>query len=794
VLRRFLLGLTTALIVARSLLPAEDPGLIDPCSNPLSLSLSVLWLLGLSGWCTWRLWARQPDWYAGAVEAGLLIVVLLLFVSTAATASYQHPAWIVSWEWAGFLAAFVLVRQVARGSAEQRGVFAALLATGVCLAVQSCVQRALPTPVVHPLQRLDPSSWPQLRCQVLGAAGASPQAPFPAGLPWGGIFLALQDDPVSFQDIPLKHNVILETGEAELPLALRLQLESPPAATFTDLDNLAGVLALVLPSLVGCLLAAWFNPVPSWLTGAVLLCVLTVAVALWLARVPSAALPCLLAGTAAAVMAWQRREGVSLASHSSLPPRRLLFLFGLGLLGLLILAFALRPQSEQVFTTLLDQWGADWALVRSHFWLGVGPGLFGRYYPCYMSAVAPEEAWQAANFALEVWASGGVLALLGLAVAVLVFFYRVLYPRGEPRRAGDVNPQRISGGRDANEGGEGIGWEYYEGATVGLLVGFVLRGMWLPAHDLLGEAVMAGGRAVLWFGAFALLRGIRWSPAVRTLACAAGVAAQLLHLSVAGGISVPGVAEPLWIMMALALNGLPEAPVRWGRQWGSRLVPLPLAIAAALLAYLQIFKPVTTAAFLRRDALALAQRYLDLTGGVTTEGGTGKVKEPGKVLVQIVRQLKEAVQVDPGNARLWVDLANWYGVVYEKYPTLTDCLQSGLKCARIAQTVDSLGKSGYLAEASLHLIAARRSLLPDERAQSAQIVSLPLSKIIATHPHDARLHAQLAVALVGANASLARVHATRALALDQLAPTPVRRLTDRQRKQLRHHFRTSQEG
>ena len=483
-------------------------------------------------------------------------MVLLLVISTVGVASYQHPAWIVSWQWGEFLAAFLLVRQLACSPGEQRGLLAALLATGVCLSAQSVVQRALPVPAAHPLQNLDPADWPRLRYEVLAVAEANPLAPWPACAPWGNLCLAAQEEkPGPFRNLPIHHNVALETDEPALPLALRERPQPPPLATFTSADNLAGFLALILPVLGGCILVSWHSRAPRWRTGAVLLCALVVAVALWLTGVRSAIVSCLLVGGAAVVLAW-RYAGA----------RRPVLLAGVGLLALLTLALALHPGWGQEVARWQDQCDSAWRLVQDHFWLGVGPGLFGRFFPAYMGPLWPDVPEQAANFALEVAASGGILALLGLMVALVAFFGRVIK---HPWKTARPNSQEETGGQT------GPAWEFDEGGMAGLVMGFVLRALPLSASDLPTEAVMAVGRTIVWFGAFALLGNLPWLGKTRILAGTAGVTALLLHLSVAGGISVPGVVEPLWIMMALVLNGLPEVPVGWDQSGWAGFFPWP---------------------------------------------------------------------------------------------------------------------------------------------------------------------------------------------------------------------------
>ncbi len=771
-LRRALLGLAAALVVARTLLPAEDPGLLESSSNALALVVPFLWFVALAGWAAWRWWAQRPAWYAGAVEAGLFAVVFFAFLATPAAASNRHAAWLVSWEWAGLFAAFFLARQLARDAADARGLLAALLASGVCLAAQSLWQRAAPPPAIAPLGALDPADWPRFRCQMLATTGFAP----PADVPLGSLILTLhKDGPTSFQGTPARYNVALETDEPALPSTLRPKVAPPPAATFSSVTNFAGLLALLLPALGGCALAAWLGGAPRWRVGAVFACAALVALALVLTRRRSAVLPCLLVGAAAAVLAWRHA-----ATHPSgrVSPRLLLLLGLGGLAAALGLAFVLRSSEGDDFRSLFDDWTSAWEVAREHPWLGVGPGNFVRHSPAFLPPSAPEDVAHPSNFLHEVWAEDGLFAAAGLAFALLAFFLTTLGFKQPPLRAAAPLP---------DDDGEPR-WEFYLGGLFGLLLGFVLRAQPLPPEEIAAEGVMAGLRAVVWFAIFALLQDVRWSGATRVLACTAGVAALLIHLTVAGTISVPGVAQPLLVMMALALNGLPENPVPVGNAWLGRLLPLPLSAATALTFLLQILGPVTTGASTRRAALAVAQISLDRRGGVSPDGRATQPRDPGQVLGRVATGLKEAVEADPLSPRLWADRANWFGELHEAFPANPRYLAEALNSARTAQELDPRGEAGYLAEARLLLMASRprSGLVAAMGPEMAKAAPTPLLKLAAFRPRDARLRYRVAEALrLGGDFALGRVHAAKALELDDKAPTPARKLTVRQRERLR---------
>ncbi len=272
----------------------------------------------------------------------------------------------------------------------------------------------------------------------------------------------------------------------------------------------------------------------------------------------------------------------------------LLLLALAGPAALIGLAFLLVSREGNGFSELGRDWRAAGAMIRDHFWLGVGPGNYGRHYPQYSTPAAPS-ASQPADFALEVWATFGLPAVILLAMALALFFRRTLTagPQGSEQPTPEDDPDD---GRTR--------WEFYEGGMIGLLLGFLVRTVPGSPDIVLPEAVAAIVRSLVWFAAFALLQGIRWRGATWVLACAAGVAVLLMHLMVADGISVPGVAQPLWLLAALALNGLPESPRPTRERLLGYVAPLALSGAAALLCGMQVFQPVTTARAAERRALA----------------------------------------------------------------------------------------------------------------------------------------------------------------------------------------------
>src|SRR5262245_34056732 len=129
VFRRFLLGAIVALLVARPLVPAEDPGMLfRPWTSAAGMVLTQLWLLTAVGGAVWRLLTgRAVSW--GWIDFGLVGVVGLVFASTLTAAGYKHPAWLITSEWLVIFFAFRLVRQLAGNTDDQRRLLAVLVAS-----------------------------------------------------------------------------------------------------------------------------------------------------------------------------------------------------------------------------------------------------------------------------------------------------------------------------------------------------------------------------------------------------------------------------------------------------------------------------------------------------------------------------------------------------------------------------------------------------------------------------------------------------------------------------------------
>lgn len=789
-LRRVLLGLVTALVVARPLVAGEDPGRLLPLAGVADQVLATLWLLAGLGWAGWWAWTRKGEWYGGLLEGGLLAAVLLVVIGAGNVAKYQHPAWLIASEWAVLLVAVFLVRQLASRPADARGLLSAVLATGVTLSAYALYQRAVEIPRQQSAYEADPNA-------------------FLAALP--RLYLPM---------------------EPESPLPAPSAVGAQVSATFSSSSAFAGYLALLFPALVGAVVVCW--QLKRWSAHALCLggFVVLMGVALLLAQGWSALLALILVGGGAAVLSWRRLAGTA----------RLWMLGGLVALGavaVLSLPLGLRAPSSWLpaLQEQFEQWGRTWAMIRDHVWLGVGPGNFSREYPRYLTSAAFAKLAEPGNFVLELWATGGLLTLLAVLFALGAFF-RGTWPalRVQPLAA----PEQDAPGADEDPEPAAqprISWEFYLGGVTGLIVAFMLWAVKLPSSEILNAGLVAAARSLVWFLAFALLEAVPWSGPAAARALTAGVAALLLYLLVCSSIVFPTVAQPLWIAAALALTFLAPQPVSWpGKHWIAILAPLPV-MAAACLGYGLLVCYPTIAAVNARDRVhrhvqawrRVAEPLLVEKLNETTDLGkrVDMVERYIKYMDKnIIRPMHQAVIEDPYDSSLHVELAHWYakrGEVYARTweqateaerqePIYGEAVKRTVMISvqsierpsdrdesrpgqtQLAQILDPDGPDSYLAEYRIRLMFADLwarvvKQLPKtaddyepRTKRQYQEATAAIHKLLERDPTEARLYYLLGeVSLRTGDYKGCRDAARVADKLDQQARSPERQLTDDER-------------
>lgn len=745
-LRRILLAGLTALIVARPLVLGEDPGLLlSRLSDASGLVLTLAWLMLAVGWAAWCAWSKQEGRTVNAVEMALAGVVLLIVLSAAFSVGYKHPAWLISWEWLVLFLVYFLVRRLPRRDGDSRRLLAAVLATGVSLSVYALYQYRV--------------ELPQMRQKLLAS-------------------------PNELRKELAREGVYLEADDPQLHAWVSRIQANNVYATYAHPNSFAGYLALLLPAAIGWAIASGYLRGPSWSTALACAAALVMAFALWVTHSRGAILGTALVGLGVGIKAWRDYR----------PVRRYL-LAGLVVAVVAGGAFWLLAKGEGLerargsFGLRLDYWRATEAMItdpaaRQHFWLGVGPGNFGRLYPRYLLPAASEKIADPHNFLLELWATSGVFAVLLLLTAVAVFFWTTRKAwtaplNDEGTRSPSPTPER--------EGAAAIRWEFYLGGMAGLLLGFALSAFGQSPDEIIVRGLAAGARSILWFGTFALLENIAWRGSSRARALAAGVAALLLNLLVSGGISQPSVAQPLWIMAALAWNSLPFRADSRRVNVVARLLPLPLLGAAALAYLLFFFMPVMRCVsqlqLARGHYAAWSTLRQEMERRRTAPGDERLRKELHRLVLD---PLERAAAADPTNVIPWNELAGWYETELSLLPRADLCQQRPAAEQAIDRIVhlDPEGKEGYLALYRLNVLMAG---LDTEQAKTwFGFAASAMKTVVACDPTDSRLRYQWADALFRAGDRTGALgQAAKAREFDHLSTDSARQLSTAQREQVR---------
>jgi hypothetical protein len=248
----------------------------------------------------------------------------------------------------------------------------------------------------------------------------------------------------------------------------------------------------------------------------------------------------------------------------------------------------------------------------------------------------------------------------------------------------------------------------------GLILGFLLTSWHQSADERLLAGVAAGARSLFWFPAFALFYSLRWSGPVRTLALGAGVAVLLLNLCLSGGISVPAVAQPLWIVAAIALA--PTTSPAVSKELGGpfafiiRFLPIPIIAALGLFYSTMFLEPVATGAHLSRLSLR-AGNYLSILNDPTREDVppdiAREIRRNPRAYIDhsVLRSLQIAAEANPEDSRYLISLADWTGVLWQLSrddPKHRDTIRdTARRYALACQAKDPKNREGFLVEARL---------------------------------------------------------------------------------------------
>ncbi|NBR07259.1 MAG: O-antigen ligase domain-containing protein [Planctomycetes bacterium] len=725
---------TVALIVARPLVSGEDPALSSNITDPSGNTITLMWFLLASSWSLWSLLAKAPVVPFGLVDMGLVGIAGVYFVSTEFAAANVYPARIISWEMLGMACCFFAIRQATVHTREQKLIFNALLATAFAVVIFGLYQYCW--------------EMPKLREQ------------------YGSNIEKLRKDFMeqSSGNIDPDNNFLDQ-------LRIRV-MQTHIYSTFSHPNTLASFLALMLPSALALSIAAWFNSRRKILFPMALGIAVAFIFALWanFSRGAMASISLVLV-FALALYLWQ-----------TFPAKRFWILTALSVVSFSAvmiwktnsLAGIFKKESSGGLTARIDYWKGTWKMIEQFPLLGVGPGNFGNSYARFMNENALEKIKDPHNFALELWSSSGIIALLLFATVIAILFQRILMHTENESVAqehGDTIPP----------------WVCYLGGMLGLLIAFVLRIEYKPPSDLIQESIGALIRTAGWFIAIGVLENLHISKFWMRRILLAGLIAMLLNLCVSGSVIFASVMMPFWAIAALAwsttfsvstLRGLRPAWV------------FPIIAGVSCFFMVGVFLPLANAFTLGTQAIQNGQLI------ATTPPDRKNESKLEKLRSKVLSPLQQAAALEPQNPRWNLLLGTWYPVAFFEATRSGDNQALAFGNAAL-QELDRAAKSNRESIEPALIKAQIRTLYAESNKTQAVNQYLDaaqaLRQAIPFDPFEIKLRFQLANILWKAYLADAKrpnrfeirdeaiLQAKEAYRLDALFSNSPRNLTDRQR-------------
>lgn len=188
----------------------------------------------------------------------------------------------------------------------------------------------------------------------------------------------------------------------------------------------------------------------------------------------------------------------------------------------------------------LRYWIASIKMVGQSPWFGVGPGQFKSRYEMFRAEVSTEQIADPHNWFWQIATTGGLIAAFISIVLAIAIVRRVRDGAVLGWPAVQLRPSAL-----------------YVGAAIAVVfiwIGGAVIG-YLPTTDAAVLGTLAG-LAVMWLAlrserenggddSFAMATSTQWIAGYAALA-------MIIHLMAAGGLIVPGIAIPFWVLIAIA--------------------------------------------------------------------------------------------------------------------------------------------------------------------------------------------------------------------------------------------------
>jgi hypothetical protein len=506
------------LLIGRMLLPTESAADGD------TIWMVQLWLAAGLLWA-WHCY-REHDYHLRVdLLDGLLWVIVAGHVISAlavvATEGHKRAAVNMLWEWVGLGVSFFLLRQTIRTAVDVRRVLLVLVTTTSVLAGLGLWQHY----VFYPQTA---AQYKQLRDELDRLENA------PADQAARQRIRELHVEFAS-QEIPIQ-------GPGRIAWESRLRSSTEPFGLFALANTFAGLLTAWLTVALGVLQRAWRPIRAQWFAvGLITASVILMAFCLLLTKSRTA-----WAGFCTGLIIWGWLAArANRSGHQKIGWAKFAVVVLVLGIGLAVAAASggfdreVVSEAPKSLRYRLQYWSGTWDVLRERPILGTGPGNFRDHYLKYKAAESSEEIAEPHNFLLDIWTSGGCIALAGL-LGLFVAAARHVRSKTNGRSTSEIaqtgNPflnPLVFGGGLAFVVVYAVGWLLGPVADARL---WVLLVLWVPLCWGLSRQIL--------------------NTEVSEICLMAAAVALLVHLLGAGGIEMPAVSQTLLILLALGTVSL----------------------------------------------------------------------------------------------------------------------------------------------------------------------------------------------------------------------------------------------
>ena len=740
-------AVVAALLALRMLMPTES------AADGHTLWIAQLWLAAALLWIwrghrrgTLRFCVGWCDLFVWLIVVGHVVSSLIVVCST----GEKRAAVNMLWEWIALGISFVLIRHIIFSQAAQQKLLMALAGIAVVLATLGMWQHY----VTYPRQSAEYFAKRRELTQLQQAGVNADQR-------------RLRELQAEFARAGIP-----QESQGRLIFEQRLASREP-FGLFVLANTFAGLLLVWLIVLLGWGLRDIAGQGLDWKTGLILLAVAVTAYCLVLTKCRSAWVGFLVAVSVWGCLQWWstfRRHAAGRMPSTSRRQRALGFILVVLLLaGLPVVAAATGGLDRAVLSETpkslryrIEYWIGSWQTIRERLLWGVGPGNYRANYLRYKLEESSEEISDPHNLFLDVWAAGGMLAVVGIT-GLVVIGLKSLAPRTGSQD--NCAEGRVPGLRSQVSGREREFPlpEFTDGSLPTSQTLFrdpILRGVGLGFVAVLSAKLFwvetvdyrVGWLFVGWLATMLMLGRLLLRMPVQNQIFSIAFLAFVIHLLGAGSPSMPYVGQTLLLLVALQIPADPNRQSELSSAGKPKRQSTGLRLLMASLAVLLVtcLASATWPVFWRTSLVDAGKAALFLDGNSR----------------QADQFFQQAAQADPLSPEPWNQLSQLKFLQWSQ--SISDSerdFEQAVEYQRQAINRNPRSYQGYRTLGLWNSARHRRTKRPKE----ADAAVVYFRSAMERYPTQSRVHAEIAQALCQAGLfGQAAAEAEEALRLDQI--------------------------